>query len=65
MLILTRKPQEKIVIGENIVITFLGFKGFQLRIGIEAPKEISIRREEVPPLKQIHPNKSWRYPSAY
>lgn len=47
MLILTRKPQEKIIIGDNIVITFLGFKGFQLRIGIEAPKDVRIRREEL------------------
>lgn len=51
MLVLTRRPFEKIIIGDNIVITFLGFKGHQLRIGIEAPKDVSIRREEL--LKRV------------
>ncbi|MHB8770861.1 MAG: carbon storage regulator CsrA [Syntrophales bacterium] len=47
MLILTRKLGESIQIGDNIRITFLDIKGKQLRIGIEAPKEVMVHREEV------------------
>jgi carbon storage regulator len=47
MLILTRKLGESIVIGNDIKITFLDMKGKQLRIGIEAPKGISVHRGEV------------------
>ncbi len=54
MLILTRRPHEKIIIGDNIVVTFLGFKGHQLRIGIEAPKDVPIRREELLPKEVTH-----------
>lgn len=47
MLILTRKTGETITIGENIQIRVLGIKGGQVRIGIDAPREISVNREEV------------------
>lgn len=47
MLILTRKVGETLIIGDDIVITVLGVKGNQVRIGINAPKEVSIHREEI------------------
>lgn len=47
MLILTRKLGESIAIGDNIKITFLDFNGRQLRIGVEAPKNLSVHRDEV------------------
>jgi carbon storage regulator len=52
MLILTRRPQESIRLGSRIRIIVLGFKGNQVRIGIEAPAEVSIDREEVWERKQ-------------
>ena len=53
MLILTRRPQESIRLGSRIRITVLGFKGNQVRIGIEAPPDVSIDREEIWERKQI------------
>lgn len=47
MLILTRRLGESIQVGDNIRITFLDIKGKQIRIGIEAPKEVIVHREEV------------------
>lgn len=47
MLVLTRKVDEKILIGDDIVITVLESRGDVVRIGIEAPRGISIQREEV------------------
>lgn len=47
MLILTRKPGESIVIGDNVTITVLGVRGNQVRLGVEAPIEISVHREEI------------------
>ncbi len=47
MLILTRKAGETITIGESIQIKVLSVKGGQVRIGIEAPREVSVNREEV------------------
>lgn len=47
MLVLTRKPQEKIQIGDNITITIIKTKGKAVRIGIEAPKDIAVLRGEL------------------
>ncbi|OIO67637.1 MAG: carbon storage regulator [Zetaproteobacteria bacterium CG12_big_fil_rev_8_21_14_0_65_54_13] len=46
MLILTRKKGESIAIGDNIQIQVLNVKGGQVRIGIEAPREVQVNREE-------------------
>lgn len=47
MLVLTRRINERIVIGENIVVTVLEVHGDQVRLGIDAPREIKVFREEV------------------
>jgi len=47
MLALTRKIGERIVIGDNIVVTVVGIKGDSIRLAIEAPKEIKIYRGEI------------------
>ncbi len=46
MLILTRKKGESIAIGDNIQIQVLNVKGGQVRIGIDAPREVKVNREE-------------------
>jgi carbon storage regulator len=47
MLILTRRAGETVMIGSDIAITVLGVKGNQVRIGINAPKEVAVHREEI------------------
>ena len=47
MLILTRRVGEKLIIGENVIVTVLGVKGTQIRIGIDAPPEVQVHREEI------------------
>ncbi len=47
MLVLTRKEDESLVIDGNIKLTILSIKGSQVRIGIEAPQDVSIHREEL------------------
>ena len=47
MLVLTRRVNERIVIGDNIVVTVLEVHGEQVRLGIDAPREIKVSREEV------------------
>jgi carbon storage regulator CsrA len=47
MLILTRRPREAVVIGDNVTIVVLGVQGSQVRIGVNAPKSVAVHREEV------------------
>ena len=47
MLVLTRKPGEKILLGDDIVITVLDSRGDSIRIGIDAPRGLKIQRDEV------------------
>ena len=47
MLILTRRVGEKLMIGEDISVTVLGVKGNQVRIGVHAPDDIAVHREEI------------------
>lgn len=47
MLILTRRVGEVIKIGEEVAVTVLAIKGGQVRIGVDAPKEVSVHREEI------------------
>lgn len=47
MLILTRRVGETLIIGDDVTITVLGIKGHQVRLGINAPKEVSVHREEI------------------
>lgn len=47
MLVLSRKPGESINIDENIVVTIVEIRGDKVRLGIEAPKEVKVHRQEV------------------
>ncbi len=47
MLILTRRVGETLMIGDDIKVTVLGFNGNQVRIGIEAPKDVAVHREKI------------------
>lgn len=47
MLVLSRKQKESVIINENVVVTVLGIRGNTVRLGIEAPTEIRVHRQEV------------------
>ncbi len=47
MLILTRRISESVIIGDEVKVTVLGVKGNQVRLGIDAPKTVSVHREEI------------------
>ena len=47
MLILTRRVGESLMVGDDITVTVLGVKGNQVRIGVNAPKDVSVHREEI------------------
>ena len=47
MLILTRRIGETLMIGDNVTVTVLGVKGNQVRVGVNAPKDVAVHREEI------------------
>ena len=47
MLILTRRVGESVVIGDDVAVTVLGVKGNQVRIGVTAPKDVTVHRQEI------------------
>lgn len=47
MLVLTRRTGEAIRVGHDVVVTIMGLKGNQVRLGIDAPKEVAVHREEI------------------
>lgn len=47
MLILTRRVGETIMIGDSVTVTILGVKGNQVRVGVNAPKDVAVHREEI------------------
>lgn len=47
MLILTRRVGETLMIGNDVTVTVLGVKGSQVRIGVNAPKDVTVHREEI------------------
>jgi len=47
MLILTRRIGETLMVGDDVAITVLGVKGNQIRLGVDAPKDVSVHREEI------------------
>ncbi|MBV8074908.1 MAG: carbon storage regulator CsrA [Planctomycetaceae bacterium] len=58
MLVLSRKLGEKIVIGDNIIVTVVKIDRNQIRIGIEAPQEVPVYREEISPTRVEKDEKS-------
>ena len=58
MLILTRKLGESLMIGDEVTVTVLGVQGNQVRLGVQAPREIPVHREEIYQRNQDQNNKT-------
>nr|VFK00341.1 MAG: carbon storage regulator, CsrA [Candidatus Kentron sp. H]VFK00354.1 MAG: carbon storage regulator, CsrA [Candidatus Kentron sp. H]VFK04517.1 MAG: carbon storage regulator, CsrA [Candidatus Kentron sp. H] len=56
MLILTRRVGESLMIGDDVTVTVLGVKGNQVRVGVNAPKEVAVHREEIYKRVQLEKN---------
>ena len=54
MLVLSRKESERIQIGDDVVVTITSIKGNRVSLGIEAPKEVSVRRWELPTNRAVN-----------
>ena len=64
MLVLTRKLMEKLFIGDDICVTIVRIEGGQVRLGIEAPRDVSVVRAELVPERQFGPSRGNPRPSA-
>jgi carbon storage regulator len=62
MLILTRRVGETLVIGDEVTVTVLGVRGNQVRLGVNAPKEVAVHREEI--YQRIQMEKGGENPSS-
>ena len=62
MLILTRRVGETLIIGDNVTVTVLGVKGNQVRIGVNAPKDVTVHREEI--YERIKKEKEQAHPGS-